>query len=59
MSVPDFLTTFQKATGKPQPYDYQRRLACGEKGTRSEEEWNRAGAACESRLIHIPTEITS
>jgi len=55
MSVPDFLTTFQKATGKPQPYDYQRRLACGEKGTRSEEEWNRTGAACESRLINIPT----
>ncbi len=31
---------FQAATGKPEPYDYQRRLA---------------ESPCESRLINIPT----
>jgi len=35
---------FQQATGKPEPYDYQVRLAGGD-----------SGGACESKLISIPT----
>jgi len=38
---------FQTATGNL-PYDYQRRLACGERNGRLE-------AECNSRLINIPT----
>ncbi len=36
----DFPTLFNAATDKPEPYDYQRRLAESE---------------CASRLINIPT----
>lgn len=32
MSTPCFDTFFRHATGKEAPYDYQRRLACGERG---------------------------
>jgi CRISPR-associated endonuclease/helicase Cas3 len=46
---------FQAATGKPAPYDYQRRLACGERNDRSEDEWLASGTDCDSQLINIPT----
>ena len=36
----DFKTFFSTATGKPEPYDYQSRLA---------------DLPCESRLISVPT----
>lgn len=57
----DFDTVFQSATAtaeNPQgnmPYHYQRRLACGERGDRSDAEWLASGTECTSRLINIPT----
>jgi CRISPR-associated endonuclease/helicase Cas3 len=45
---------FQAATGHT-PYDFQRRLACGERNGRSESEWLTDHRVCESRLIAIPT----
>jgi CRISPR-associated endonuclease/helicase Cas3 len=41
---PTFDHVFSAATGKPAPFDYQRRLAGGN-----------AGGACNSQLISIPT----
>lgn len=49
-----FDTFFQTATGHP-PYDYQRRLACGERQGRPEAEWLAGGHDCASKLISIPT----
>ena len=37
------------------PFDYQRRLACGEQGERDEAEWLASGTECKSKLIEIPT----
>lgn len=38
------------------PYDYQRRLACGERQAESaESDWLERGTECDSRLITIPT----
>ena len=37
------------------PYDYQRRLACGERDGRPETAWLAGSAPCSSRLISIPT----
>ena len=51
MNPPRFDAFFKKATGNT-PYDYQRRLACGEKG---DDEWLSGGTNCNSRLINIPT----
>ena len=46
---------FEKATGN-QPYDYQRRLACGERAvSESDSSWLSHGCPAESRLISIPT----
>lgn len=48
---------FKAATGHEQgPFDYQRRLACGERqpGER-DDEWLGHGTKCESKLINIPT----
>jgi len=45
---------FQSASGNL-PYEYQRRLACGENGGRSEAEWLADGSDCKSLLISIPT----
>jgi hypothetical protein len=42
------------ATIKSSPYDYQRRLACGERNDRPEAEWLASGTECNSRLINIP-----
>src|SRR2546421_7558117 len=51
-----FREFFRDATGGSMPYDYQCRLACGEKTqSESEEEWLAHGTSCESQLINIPT----
>ena len=48
---------FAKATGfHPDQYHvYQARLACGERVARDSDDWLRAGSACESMLIDVPT----
>ena len=48
---------FAKATGlRPDQYhEYQARLACGERVARGDDDWLRAGSACESMLIDVPT----
>ncbi|MCP5525501.1 MAG: CRISPR-associated endonuclease Cas3'' [Verrucomicrobiales bacterium] len=51
----DFPEFFRAATGHP-PYDYQCRLACGERSSgQTDADWLVRGAPCESRLINIPT----
>lgn len=50
----NFRDFFQTAT-KNLPYDYQCRLACGERGKREESEWLAGGTRCQSQLINIPT----
>ena len=55
MIPPQFDGFFQAATKKPSPYDYQRRVACGERNGRPEAEWLANGTECNSRLINIPT----
>jgi CRISPR-associated endonuclease/helicase Cas3 len=52
---PRFDGFFQAATKKSSPYDYQRRVACGERNGRLEAEWLASGAECNSRSINIPT----
>jgi CRISPR-associated endonuclease/helicase Cas3 len=51
MSFDDF---FRAATAGHAPYDYQRRLACGERHD-PEAEWLAGGTDCRSQLINIPT----
>jgi CRISPR-associated endonuclease/helicase Cas3 len=52
MNFSDF---FKAATGNP-PYNYQCRLACGERGQgETEAAWLSHGTDCSSRLIDIPT----
>ena len=46
---------FSTATGFDDPYDYQKRLACGERGEKGYEEWLKGSRSCESMLIDIPT----
>ncbi len=48
---------FKAATGHEQgPFEYQRRLACGElKPDGCRTTWLESGAHCESKLICIPT----
>ena len=48
---------FARATGlRPDQYHgYQARLACGERVARDDDDWLRAGSACESMLIDVPT----
>jgi CRISPR-associated endonuclease/helicase Cas3 len=46
---------FNKATGLPEPFDYQIRLACGEQDGKDRDAWLRGGADCNSKLISIPT----
>jgi CRISPR-associated endonuclease/helicase Cas3 len=45
---------FNSATGFP-PYDYQRRLACGEAADHASATLLRSGTPCDSRLISVPT----
>jgi CRISPR-associated endonuclease/helicase Cas3 len=49
-----FVEFFQTATGNA-PYEYQRKLACGERDGRGDKEWLSGGTNCASRLISIPT----
>jgi len=46
---------FQVATGKPQPYGYQCRLACGPDAKVDDPGTLKSGAICASKLISIPT----
>ena len=48
-------TTSEHAPGGMRPFDYQRRLACGECGDRSQAAWLSGGADCRSLLIDVPT----
>ena len=53
----NFAEFFSAATGIADgPFDYQRRLACGERprGER-DDNWLSHGTNCESKLINIPT----
>lgn len=50
----NFPSFFSVVTGNT-PYDYQSRLACGERGEKTEADWLSAGTGCASRLISIPT----
>src|SRR5665213_2665148 len=47
--------TFFRAVTRNLPYDFQRRLACGERNGRPEAEWLASGTECNSHLINIPT----
>ena len=49
-----FREVFFTAVGN-EPYDYQCRLACGERDGKAEKEWLYSGQPCTSRLISIPT----
>jgi hypothetical protein len=50
----DFREFFEMATGLDQgPYDYQCRLACGDRNPNEPEpNWLTHGTTCESRLIN-------
>lgn len=37
------------------PYEYQKRLACGERGKHSHDDWMRNSSMCKPMLIDIPT----
>ena len=50
----NFTDFFHEAAGQ-KPYDYQCRLACGERDARTEAAWISDGSVCKSRLINIPT----
>ena len=54
MNSPGFDRFFNGATGH-EPFDYQCRLACGERKGRVEAEWLDDGTDCHSQLINIPT----
>ncbi|MBA2433678.1 MAG: CRISPR-associated helicase Cas3' [Chthoniobacterales bacterium] len=43
------------AAGDLHPFDYQRRLACGDRNEHDEATWLVSGADCKSKLINIPT----
>jgi len=60
MSGIDFDQFFRKAFGKDDeatfcPFEYQQRLACGERAERNDRDWLASGTDCKSRLIDIPT----
>jgi hypothetical protein len=51
----DFDDFFRRATAiQTGPFDYQRRLACGEK-VDNRQEWLRSSVPCDSRIISVPT----
>lgn len=43
------------AIGGLVPFEYQRRLACGDQGSRTDGDWLSSGTDCQSRLINVPT----
>jgi len=55
MSDLDFREVFRAATGLPDPYPYQCRLACGPEAKADNINSLRKGTACQSRLIDVPT----
>jgi len=51
-----FIEFFKVGTGKGQPFNYQCRLACGDRNeSESESQWLSRGTKCETTLITIPT----
>ncbi len=53
--IASFPSFFTSATGNDAPFDYQIRLACGERDSRADAAWHASGSACASRLIDVPT----
>jgi CRISPR-associated endonuclease/helicase Cas3 len=51
----DFCDVFRAATGFPQPYAYQCRLACGPNASPENTDSLRNGTPCRSLLINLPT----
>lgn len=55
MNLPNrFDSVFAQATAH-RPYDYQKRLACGERSGRRCHDWLSDGTACRSILVDVPT----
>jgi CRISPR-associated endonuclease/helicase Cas3 len=51
-----FSKFFKIATGKDEPFDYQCRLACGNKGEMKDNtKWLSQGSQTQSLIINIPT----
>lgn len=48
-------TASAKETSGLNPFDYQRRLACGERGGRTDDAWLSGGTDCRSLLLNVPT----
>ena len=55
MSDLNFRDVFRAATGFPEPYPYQCRLACGPDASLENNDSLRRGTPCRSQLINIPT----
>ena len=55
MRLPNYKRFFIAATAGNAPFDYQCRLACGERDNQLEDRWLASGAQSASRLIAIPT----
>ena len=55
MRFPDYKRFFIAATAGNAPFDYQCRLACGERDDQLDDQWLASGAPIVSRLITIPT----
>jgi CRISPR-associated endonuclease/helicase Cas3 len=58
MTFEQFFSTATRDASRPSgnaPYDYQRRVACGEKEDKSDTAWLQSGTDCASKLIEIPT----
>jgi hypothetical protein len=55
MSNLNFRDVFRAATGFPEPYAYQWRLACGPDASLENIDSLRHGTPCRSQLINIPT----
>ena len=51
----NFAEFFANTTGKPQPYRYQCRLACGDNADVDRPATLTSGAECRSQLISVPT----
>ena len=55
MTVPNYRRFFSAATLGNTPFDYQCRLACGDRDNKREEQWLASGTPSVSRLVTIPT----
>jgi CRISPR/Cas system-associated endonuclease/helicase Cas3 len=55
MRLPNYKRSFLAATAGNAPFDYQCRLACGDRDNQSEDQWLASGTPSASRPITIPT----